>query len=176
MSNYGTKHYEAAKHLLCYLQGTRPHGIIYGSTPNPYPIFKCFTDSDWAMSQNRKSISGFIINCANGPVSWSSKQQVVVALSSCKAEYLACSHAAQQILWLRSLFQELLYPQQHPTPLYCDNQGTIACMHDPQSHSRMKHIDIQSHFIRDSVNKRLIDIHHIPGVENPADLFTKPLQ
>jgi hypothetical protein len=175
MSNFGSKHYEAAKHLLRYLQGTRSWGIVYGNTPDPFPLFRCFTDSDWATSQNRKSISGFIVECGNGPISWSSKQQVVVALSSCEAEYLACSHCARQILWVRSLFEELCFSQHHPTPLYCDNQGTIACTHDPQSHSRMKHIDIRAHFIRDCVNNRLVDIHHIPGIENPADLLTKPL-
>jgi hypothetical protein len=175
MSNYGSKHFEAAKHLLRYLQGTRGRGIIYGNSPNPYPIFKAFADSDWAMSEGRKSVSGYIVECANGPLTWSSKQQVVVALSSCEAEYLACSHCARQVLWLRSLFEELGFPQSHPTLVYCDNQGTVACTHDPQAHSRMKHIDIRSHFIRDCVNCRLVDVHHIPGVENPADLLTKPL-
>jgi hypothetical protein len=127
------------------------------------------------MSENRKSISGFIIECGNGPLTWSSKQQIVVALSSCEAEYIACSHCACQVLWLRSLFHELGYAQNFPTPLYCDNQGTVACTHDPQSHSRMKHIDIRAHFIRDCINRRLIDVHHITGIENPADLLTKPL-
>jgi hypothetical protein len=175
MSNYGAKHYEAAKHLLRYLQGTRARGITYGNTPNPYPIFVSFADSDWAMSEGHKSVSGFVVECANGPLTWSSKQQVIVALSSCEAEYLACSHCARQILWLRSLFHELGFGQQQPTPLYCDNQGTVLCTHDPQSHSRMKHIDIRAHFIRDTVNHRLVDVHHIPSVENPADLLTKPL-
>jgi hypothetical protein len=175
MSNYGHKHYEAAKHLLRYLQGTRGRGIVYGDTPNPLPIFISFADSDWAMSEGRKSVSGYIVECGNGPLTWSSKQQVVVALSSCEAEYLACSHCARQLLWLRSLFFELGFAQKQPTPLYCDNQGTVACTHDPQSHSRMKHIDIRAHFIRDSVNQRLVDVHHIPGTENPADLLTKPL-
>lgn len=175
MSNYGEKHYEAAKHLLRYLQGTRSRGITYGHSPNPYPIFTAFADSDWAMSEDRKSVSGFLVECGNGPLAWSSKQQVVVALSSCEAEYLACSHCARQIIWLRSLFEELGFTQEQPTPLYCDNQGTVACTHDPQAHSRMKHIDIRAHFIRDSVNRRLIDVHHIPGIENPADLLTKPL-
>jgi hypothetical protein len=55
-------------------------------------------------------------------------------------------------------------------PLYCDNQGTVVCTHDLQAHSHMKHIDIRAHFICNSVNKRLIDVHHIPGTENPADL------
>jgi hypothetical protein len=147
MSNYGQKHYEAAKHLLWYLQGTRSRGITYGNTPNPYPIFTAFTNSDWAMSDNRKLVSGFLIECGNGPLTWSSKQQVVVALFSCKAEYLACSHCTCQILWLHSLFYKLGFTQNALTPLYYDNQGTIACMHDPQAHLRMKHIDIRAHFI-----------------------------
>jgi hypothetical protein len=175
MSNYGTKHFDATKHLLRYLQGTRSRGITYGNSPNPYPIFTSFTNSDWAMSKGCKSVSGFIIECRNAPLTWSSKQQVVVALSSCEAEYLTCSHCAWQIIWLCSLFEELGFPQQNPTPLYCDNQGTVACTHDPQAHLRMKHINICAHFICNSVNKRLIDIHHIPRTENPANLLTKPL-
>ena len=127
------------------------------------------------MSEGRKSVSGYIIECGNGPLTWSSKQQVVVALSSCEAEYLACSHCARQCLWLRSLFHELSFSQDQATSLYCNNQGTVACTHDPQSHSQMKHIDIRAHFICDSVNKRLVDVHHIPRTENPADLLTKPL-
>jgi hypothetical protein len=175
MSNYGTKHYKAAKHLLHYLQGTCSRGIIYGNTPNPYPIFTSFADSDWAMSEGRKSISRFVIECGNGPLTWSSKQQAIIALSSCKAEYLACSHCALQIIWLCSLFHKLSFPQKQPTTLYCDNQGTVSCTHDPQSHSQMKHIDIRAHFIRNTVNCRLIDVHHIPGTQNPTDLLTKPL-
>jgi hypothetical protein len=121
MSNYGTKHFEATKHLLRYLQGSRGRGITYGNSPNPLPIFRSFINSDWAMSEGRKSVSGFVIECGNGPLTWSLKQQVVVALSSCEAEYLACSHCARQILWLCSLFHEIGFPQNQPTPLYCDN-------------------------------------------------------
>lgn len=92
MSNYGQHYFAAAKHLLKYLQGTCSRSIIY-QTPNPTePIFKSFSDSDWAMCKSRKSISGFIIECSGGPISWSSKQQPLVALSTCKAEYLACSY------------------------------------------------------------------------------------
>ena len=127
------------------------------------------------MSKNCKLVSGFIVECANGLIAWSLKQQVVVALSLCEAEYLVCSHCAHQILWLQSLFLELGFTQHQSTPLYCDNQGTILCSHNPQSHSRMKHIDICAHFIRDSVSRCLIDIHHISGFKNPVDLFTKPL-
>ena len=78
MSNYGAQHYAAAKFLLRYLQGTHTQGIIYGDTSNPAPIFHSFCDSDWAMSEGRKSISGYVIMCGNGPISWSSKQQTVM--------------------------------------------------------------------------------------------------
>ena len=175
MSNYGQRHFEAAKHLLRYLQGTRYRGVIYGDTENLTPVFTTFSDSDWGMADNRKSVSGYIIECGGGPIAWSSKQQAIVALSSCEAEYLSCSYCARQIVWLRSLFLELGFPQPTATILHCDNQGTVACSHDPHSHSRMKHIDIRAHFIRDCVNDKVINITHIPGIENPADLLTKPL-
>lgn len=176
MSNYGKQHYEAAKHLLRYLQGTKSRGIIYGNSDDMSPVFRSFTDSDWAMSDGRKSISGYVILCGGGPITWSSKQQTIVALSSCEAEYISCMHCARQIIWLRTLFHELGFTQDIPTLLYCDNQGTVVCTHDPHSHSRMKHIDIRVHFIRDCVNHGFIDVQHIPGIQNPADLLTKPLE
>ena len=128
------------------------------------------------MSEGRKSISGYVIVCGGGPLTWSSKQQTIVALSSCEAEYIACAHCARQIVWLRSLFEELGFVQSDPTLLRCDNQGTVVCTHDPHSHSKMKHIDIRIHFIRECVNNRILTVHHVPGIENSADLFTKPLE
>jgi hypothetical protein len=175
MSNYGPRHFDAAKHLLRYLQGTRSRGIIYGNTPSTFPLFRAFADSDWAMSEGRRSVSGFIVECAGAPIAWSSKQQAIVALSSCEAEYLASAHCAREVVWLRSLFNELGFRQDRPTTLFCDNKGTVACTHDPHSHSQMKHIDIRAHFIRDCVNDKLVDVHHIPGVDNTADVLTKPL-
>ena len=127
------------------------------------------------MSEGCRSVSGFVIECGGAPVAWSSKQQAIVALSSCEAEYLSCAHCARHIIWFQSLFQELGFNQKQPTVLYCDNKGTVACMHNPHSHSQMKHIDIRAHFICDCVNKELIDVHHVPGTENPSDLLTKPL-
>jgi hypothetical protein len=73
------------------------------------------------------------------------------------------------------LFAELGFAQIQPTSLFCDNQGTVACTHDPHAHSRMKHIAIREHFIRDCVMKRLIDVIHVADKENIADLLTQPL-
>ena len=110
LSNYGLSHWKAAKHLLRYLQGSRSHGFLFGNVDDPFPLFRgfeaypdtftAFTDSDWAQSENRKSISGYIIQMAGAPILWYSKQQTVVALSSCEAKYIACTHLAKELLWL----------------------------------------------------------------------------
>jgi len=175
MSNYGEAHINALKHLLCYLQRTCSYGLTLGQKDQPYPIFRALSDLDWGMGDGQKSISGFVIMLGDSPLSWSSKQQAVVTLSSCKAEYLSTSHCTKDILWFRNLFAELSFPQTSTTILLCDNQGTISCTHDPHGHTRMKHIDIHTHFIRDCVNKKLIDVVYISNQSNIADLLTKPL-
>jgi hypothetical protein len=175
MGNPGEMHWKCAKHVLRYLCGTANYGLLLGNVDEPYPLFRGLTDSDWGMGDQRKSVSGYVVLMGNSPIAWSSKQQATVALSSCEAEYLASAHCARQLIWLRYLLEELGYPQTTATPLFCDNQGTIACTHDPHSHTQMKHIDIRAHFIRDCVNKRLIDVHYISNQFNTADLLTKPL-
>ena len=122
MSNYSHKHYNAAKHLLRYIKGTISHGIIYGNSDDNVPIFCSFTDSDWAMSEGEKSVSGYVILCGGRSITWSSKRQTIVTLSSCEAEYIACTHCACQVVWLRLLFDELGFLQLQPTLLYCDNR------------------------------------------------------
>lgn len=79
-------------------------------------------------------MSGYLMLVEGRSVAWSSKQQSVVALSSCEAEYLACTHAACEITWLRNLLEELGEQVSDPTELYCDNNGTIASAHDPMEH------------------------------------------
>jgi hypothetical protein len=175
MSGWGEAHWTAAKRVCRYLNGSRTHGVILGKKDEEYPLIRGFCDSDWASNEGRKSISGYLIQVYGNIVCWSSKQQVVVALSSCEAEYLATTHAAKQIMWMRNFMRELGFKEDKATSLYCDNQGTICCMRDPQSHVKMKHIDLRYHFIRWCVNNDIIDIFYIPGVDNIADLFTKAL-
>lgn len=176
MSNYGKEHFMALKRILRYLAKTKGLGVVYSADKGSTSInFRAFSDSDWAQAEGRKSVSGYVIEMANGPIAWSSKQQAVVALSSCEAEYLSTTHAAKQILWTRSILSELGYRILSETVLYCDNQGTVHCTHDPMNHSAMKHIDIRIHFIRDCVTKKLILVLYIPGNENLSDILTKPL-
>jgi hypothetical protein len=175
ISSYGKAQIAAAKHLLRYLQGTRSHGVLLGRKDAAFPLFRAMSDSDWGMGNDRKSISGFIILLGDSPIAWSSKQQAVVALSSCEAEYIAVTHCARDVLWFRNLFSELGYPQESATTIFCDNQGTVACTHDPHAHSKMKHIAIREHFIRDCIARSIISVVHVNGKDNDADVFTKPL-
>jgi hypothetical protein len=107
-----------------------------------------------------------------GPISWSSKKQTVVALSSSKAKYVTLSFAARQVLWLRYLTQELGYKQEKASVIYCDNCGAVYCSQDPKSHS---YIEICFHFIRHWIKENLIDVKYIAGIENIADITTKVL-
>ena len=142
---------------------------ILDDFPHPW-VSQC-----WVMGEHFKSISGFIISLNDSPISWSLKQQAIVILSSCEAEYISCTHCAKQILWLHNLLAELSFKQNDPTTLMCNNTGTVACTHDPHSYTWMKHILIWMHFIHECVNRWLINIIHISNQHNIANLLTKPL-
>ena len=174
MANPQPQHYRALKRLLRYLSGTIDYKIRYDGTRDSISL-QAFTDSDWAQDPSRKPTSGFVITLAGGPVAWASQPQPVVALSTCEAEYIATSYCACTVMWLRTLLTELSFPQHTPTPMFCDNTGTVQCTHNPQHHSRMKHIDVKNHFIRHCIDMGHISVEHIPGSENIADLLTKNL-
>lgn len=112
-----TAHFGAAKRILRYIAGTVEYGLWYAKSKDIKLIG--YTDSDWASSHNdRKSISANVFSIGSGAVSWSSKKQSVVALSSTEAEYVAATTAACQVVWLRKLLNELLHEQGEATKLY----------------------------------------------------------
>ena len=134
-----------------------------------------YCDADWASSSDRKLISGYVFLLAGRAISWSSKKQATVTLSTAEAEYIAATHTAKQILWHQSLFNELEIPQPETSILFSDNQAVISISHHPKSHARMKHIDIIHHFLCDLVESGTIKIIYIQTWENLADIFTKGL-
>ena len=110
-----------------------------------------------------------------GAISWSSKKQHIVALSSTEAEYIAQMHATKEVLWLHSFLQELCSTPDDPLILNCDNQGAIALAKDNKFHARTKHIDVRYHFIRKAVEDGKVVVQYIPTRDNISDIFTKPL-
>ena len=183
--NPGKSHMEAAKQILRYLSATRDRGITFGGGDLS---IQGYSDSDWAGDkEDRKSTSGYVFMLNNGPISWASKRQKTVALSSTEAEYMALTLAAKETIWIRLLMTELGLMQDDATPtvnvleregaiaLKGDNQSAIALANNPVLHSRTKHIDIQHHFIRNEVTEGRIDLTYVSTEHMVADGLTKPL-
>ena len=152
MNEPSTLHFAAAKRILRYLQGTKIFGIKYVKEDNSKLIG--YTDSDWAGSLNdRKSTSGYIFCLGSNPISWSSRKQRSVALSSSEAEYVASSEATCEAIWLRRILSDMLQDISKPTMILCDNMSAIAMTKNPVFHARSKHIEIRHHFIREMVSR-----------------------
>jgi hypothetical protein len=172
MANPGHIHWEAAKRVLRYLKGTKDLRLTYGTRADG---LTGYTDADWASQDHRHSTSGYIFLIDGGAVSWSSKKQPVVALSSTEAEFIAATHATKELMWIRMIISEIIRPLTFPTTLLCDNQSAIALTRDGVYHARSKHIDVRFLFIRDVVSRGLIKLIYCPTNEMTADILTKTL-
>ena len=137
-----------------------------------------YSDSDWAGDrEDRKSTSRYVFMLNNGLISWCSRRQQTVALSSTEAEYMALTLAAKETIWIRLLMTELglMQDDASPTVNVLEREGAIALANNPVLHSRTKHIDIQHHFIRNEVTEGRIDLKYVPTEHMVADGLTKPL-
>jgi len=134
-----------------------------------------YCDTDWASDMDRKSISGYMITLAGGAMAWSSKKQSMVALSTAEAEYVAAMHCAKQVIWHRSLLNEVGVPLPSTSTIFSDNQATVLIAHHPEHHARTKHIDIAHHFLCDLIQDGMLNLVYINTQVNLADVFTKSL-
>ena len=171
-ANPTNEHWTAVKRIFRYLKGTVNYGLLYSENASPDCVG--FSDADWAGDLNdRKSTSGYTFQINGAAVSWRSKKQTCVALSTAEAEYIALSAAAQEALWMRQLLTDLNVNIDEPVTIYEDNQSAIAMSKNPQFHRRSKHIDIKYHFVRDQVEKKTLTVLYCPTGSMLADLFTK---
>eukprot|EP00253_Pinus_taeda_P028030 PITA_28030 len=120
----------------------------------------------------RRSTSGYVFTLARGAISWMSKLQNIVALSTTEAEYIANSHACKEAIWLKGLFGE--FGRLHDNiKLFCDSQSAIHLAKNPAYHSKSKHIPIKYHFVRQVITERGVSLEKVHTKENCADMFTK---
>lgn len=174
-TNPGKEHWQAAKRVLRYLKGTSNHGLDYKKSSKP--LFG-FVDADWGADlDDRSSHTGFVFQLAGAAVTWESRKQRTVALSSTEAEYVALSEATKEAVYLRNFLKEVKFSKLvvNATMIYCDNQGAQSLMRNPVHHSRTKHIDIRYHYVRQVFEKGDIDVNYIPTNEMVADVLTKGL-
>ena len=173
----GQTHMVAAKHLLRYLNGTKNLGLVYSAPESRANILWGYVDSDWAgCPDSRKSTSGYALMLNGAAISWKSKRQSVVALSSAEAEFVAASSMVQEVIYTRRFLENLGFPQPEPTPVFEDNRTCVAWSEGSVGGSdRAKHIDLREHFVHDAVDKKVLKLVPIESAANVADQLTKPL-
>ena len=172
-SNPKESHFAIAKRILKYLKGTINVGLWYpkGASFN----LVGYSDADFAGCKlDRKSTSGTCHLLGSSLVSWHSKKQASVALSTAEAEYVAAGSCCAQTLWLKQQLFDYGLKLDH-IPIRCDNTSAINLTKNPILHSRTKHIEIRHHFIRDHVQKGDCIIEFVDSNNQLADIFTKPL-
>lgn len=150
LQNPGWPHWEAVKRVFRYLLGTKRLSLVYGGA---HRGLEGFVNADGASQEHRRAITGYVFLVDGGAISWSSKKQELVTLSTTESEYVAATHTAKEALWLCRLIGKVFRPLAAPTPLYSDSKSAIALTEDGSYHARTKHIDIRYHFIRYCCNR-----------------------
>ncbi|KAJ0431334.1 putative RNA-directed DNA polymerase [Helianthus annuus] len=167
-------HMIAMKRVLRYIKGTVEQGVWFKRENEPKLIGFC--DADYAGDLNeRRSTTGYVFMYGSGAVSWRSKRQPTVSLSTTEAEYRAAAVAAQECIWLVRLLRSLHQVVDYSVKMFCDNISAIKLAENPVFHDRTKHIEIYYHFIRERVLKEDIEMKAIKTTEQVADAFTKSL-
>ncbi|GKB05400.1 hypothetical protein Tco_0833595 [Tanacetum coccineum] len=164
-------HLHTVKRIFRYLKGQPKLGLWY---PRDSPFYlEAFSDSDYAgASLDRKSTTGGCQFLGKRLISWQCKKQTIVANSTTEAEYVAAANCCGQVLWIQNQMLDYGFNFMN-TKIYIDNESTICIVKNPVFHSKTKHIEIRHHFIRDSYEKRLIQVIKIHTDHNVADLLTK---
>ena len=174
MQNPGNEHWVGVKRVLRYVQGTLDYGLVYHHSPEFH--LKAYADSDWAgCVETRKSTSGHVCCLGSNTISWRSKKQPIVALSSTEAEYIALCAATQEVVWMRRLLKGVAHEQLGATVVYEDNQGAMSLSRNSKDHARTKHIDVKYHYVREAVEKEIINVKYVPTADMLADALTKGL-
>ncbi|MCO5567257.1 hypothetical protein L7F22_020946 [Adiantum nelumboides] len=170
MSNPGKKHWEAVKGVLRYLNGTKDRCICFGKGKLSVVGY---TDADYAGDlDKRRSTSGYLYTFTGGAISWLSRLQSCVMLSTTEAEYVAASEACKEAIWLTRLVGYLGIVREIPV-LHCDSQSAIQLARNPVFHAKTKHVDVKYHFIREVLEDKRLQLVKVHTDDNPADLLIK---
>jgi hypothetical protein len=174
MSKPGHKHWHAALRVARYLAGTAHYALIYSKNAISKLIGYCDSDHAGDLEQ-RRSTTGYVFIIGGAAVSWSSRLQQTVAVSTAEAEYMAAAACVKEAVWIRTLL-DAFGMHVRTLPLLCDNQAAISLLKNAQASQRSKHIDIIYHFARQRVQRGEVSFSYVPSKANVADAFTKALE
>jgi transposase InsO family protein len=173
--NPGKEHWSAVKRVLRYLKATKDYKLSYSPSTSE-EIFITHSDADLGGNvDNARSTAGFAMTVGGGAVMWGSRLQRHVSLSSTESEYTTAAATGCEIMWMRDFLDEIGYDISGPSTLYLDSNSALQVAKNPEHQSTMKHVNRNYHWIRERVADGDIKITHVPGTENVADIFTKPL-
>ncbi|KAJ9558499.1 hypothetical protein OSB04_013113 [Centaurea solstitialis] len=166
--------WQTLKRGLRYLKGTIHHGLFLKRATTL--DLKAFSDSDWGgISTAGRSTTTYLLYLGGNIISWRSAKQKSVSRSSTEAEYKALANAAAEVSWVQNLLHELGITTAHPPTLYCDNTGATYLCSNPVYHSRIKHVALDYHFVREKVTNGSLRVLHINSTDQLADALTKSL-
>jgi hypothetical protein len=166
------EHMNAIWRVMRYLKGTPGKGISFGK--HGHMEIEGFTDADWAGSNvDRRSTTGYFTFLGGNLVTWRSKKQNVVALSSAEAEFRGMVKGVCELIWLKRVVNELGVAGNNEMKLYCDNKAAIDISHNPVQHDRTKHIEVDRHFLKEKLDSKLISLPFVRSAEQLADILTK---
>jgi hypothetical protein len=156
------EHWMAVKRIFRYLQGTLQMKLQFGATPSKEVLG--YRDADWGGDlEDRRSTTGFVFMIGGAAISWSSKRQPTIALSTTEAEYMANTQAIKETIGITKLMMDLGYMEKKKVMvIQCDNQGAISLTKNPTHHARTKHIDVQHHFVRKRVENGEVQFEYCP--------------
>ena len=170
------EHMKAMHRTMGYLAATKGYVLNVNPTQKDRNKLVGYTDSNWASDKDtRRSVSGHVIYYSGALVSWRSKMQQCVTLSSTEAEYVACSQCVVEMEFLRQMLESMGEEVELPMTVYVDNTGAIDLAKNWSTTGRTKHIDIRFHYLREMSDNDMIDLIFVPSEENHADMFTKNL-
>ncbi|MCZ6913505.1 MAG: Ty1/Copia family ribonuclease HI, partial [Rickettsia endosymbiont of Ixodes persulcatus] len=173
----GIKHYEAAVQVFRYLKYSREFGLKIKKNMNSFNTLEAYTDADWANCEDsRKSVSGYLVFWNGNVISWKSKKQSTISLSSTEAEYKSIGDVTKEIMWIKILLNKIFNIRlNEPTVINEDNQGAIDLANNETNHNnfKTKHMALRYHFIRNEINLKNIKLKYVRTISNLADFLTK---
>lgn len=173
-SKHGVEHWNAALRVLKYLKTTIDYALCYNR--NEKRDVCAFSDADYSSEiDKRRSCTGYVVKLAGGAISWHSKRQEIVALSSTEAEYIALSTTVKESLWVSQFIHEMSNINIQPMKIYCDNTSTMKLAKSDAYRERTKHIDVRFHHIRDNIEDAKVSLEYIQTDDMTADVLTKAL-